>query len=90
MTACWFIHCEQGGFPVLRDAVGACDLSALYVGGERQWLVRREGRDIAEGAARSAADARRQAEAGALGMRLPVDACGDGGRSATLAVTRSV
>jgi hypothetical protein len=43
-----------------------CDLSVLHVGGEWQWLVQREGRDIAEGAARGAMDARRQAEAVAL------------------------
>jgi hypothetical protein len=35
-----------------------CELSALHVGGEWQWLVRQEGRDVAEGAAPSADDAR--------------------------------
>jgi hypothetical protein len=66
MQAYWFEHREQGGFPVLRAAVGDCDLSALLVAGEWQWLVRRGGRDVAEGAAPSAVDARRLAEAGAL------------------------
>ena len=35
----------------------------LYVGGEWQWLVQREGRDVAEGAARASLAARQQAEA---------------------------
>jgi hypothetical protein len=34
--------------------------------GEWQWLVRQAGRDVGEGAARTDADARRQAEAIAL------------------------
>ena len=34
--------------------------------GEWQWLVRQAGRDVAEGAAGAAADARREAEAVAL------------------------
>ena len=58
----WFTQHERGGFPVEKAAVGGCDLSALYVGGEWQWLVRQAGRDVAEGAARSAADAKGQAE----------------------------
>jgi hypothetical protein len=65
--AYWFEHKEQGGFPVLRAALGSCDLSVLHVGGEWQWLVRCDGRDVAEGAARTADDAQRQAEAMALG-----------------------
>jgi hypothetical protein len=43
-----------------------CDLSVLPIGGEWQWLVRQAGRDVAEGAARAAADAKREAEAVAL------------------------
>jgi hypothetical protein len=54
------------GFPVERAALGSCDLSVLHVGGEWQWLVRHAGRDVAEGAARAAVDAQRQAEAVAL------------------------
>jgi len=42
--AYWFEHKEQGGFPVLRAAVGDCDLSVLQVGDEWQWLVRRDRR----------------------------------------------
>jgi hypothetical protein len=59
----WITQKEYGGFPVERAAVGGCDLSVLYVGGEWQWLVQREGRDVAEGAARASLAARQQAEA---------------------------
>jgi hypothetical protein len=65
-VAHWFTQHEQGGFPVERAALGSCDLSILHIGGEWQWLVRRDGRDVAEGAARAAADAKREAEAVAL------------------------
>lgn len=59
----WFTQHEHGGFPIEQAAVGGCDLSVLHVGGEWQWLVRHDGRDMAEGAARAGADARHQAEA---------------------------
>lgn len=59
----WFTHLEHGGFPIERAALGSCELSILLIGGEWQWLVRQAGRDVAEGAARTDADARRQAEA---------------------------
>jgi hypothetical protein len=49
-----------------RAALGTCDLSVLHVDGEWQWLVRQAGRDVTEGAARSAVDAQWQAEAVAL------------------------
>lgn len=62
----WFIEKGKGGFPVERAALGAFDLSVLYVGGEWQWLVRRDGHDLAEGAARAARAARQQVEAVAL------------------------
>jgi hypothetical protein len=62
----WFTHLEHGGFPIERAALGSCDLSILHVGGEWQWLVRQAGRGLAEGAARTAVDAQRQAEAIAL------------------------
>lgn len=62
----WFTQHKHGGFPVERAALGSCDLSMLHIGGEWQWLVRRDGRDVAEGAARAASDAQRQAEAVAL------------------------
>lgn len=58
----WITQKEHGGFPIERAAVGGCDLSVLYVGGEWQWLVQREGRDVAEGAARASLAARQQAE----------------------------
>jgi hypothetical protein len=66
LQAYWFRQHEQGGFPVERAALGSCELSVLYVGGEWQWLVRRAGRDVAEGTARAAVDAQWQAEAVAL------------------------
>jgi hypothetical protein len=47
-------------------ALGGCDLSVLYVGGEWQWLVRQAGRNVAEGAARAAVEAKQQAAAVAL------------------------
>jgi hypothetical protein len=63
MVAHWFTQLERGEFPIERAALGCCDLSVLHVAGEWQWLVRCDGRDIAEGAARDAVDAQRQAEA---------------------------
>jgi hypothetical protein len=62
----WFTQHEQGGFPVERAVVGPCDLSVLRIGDQWQWLVRREGRDVAEGASPAASDARRETEAVAL------------------------
>ena len=50
-------------FPVEKAALGDCDLSVVLVGGSWEWLVRRAGRDIAEGAARASLPARQQAEA---------------------------
>jgi hypothetical protein len=38
----------------------------MHIGGEWQWLVRRDGRDVAQGAAGAAVDAQRQAESVAL------------------------
>jgi hypothetical protein len=65
----WFTAKEQDGFPVQRAALGSCDLSMMHIGGEWQWLVRRDGRDVAEGAARAAVDAKEQAETVALTLR---------------------
>jgi hypothetical protein len=66
MKAYWFTVNEQGGFPVERAALGVCELSAMHIGGEWQWLVRQEGRDVAEGAASSCDDAKLEAETVAL------------------------
>jgi hypothetical protein len=66
MKAYWFTDHEQGGFPLERAALGSCDLSVLHIAGEWQWLVKQEGRDMAEGASSSCDDARREAEAVAL------------------------
>ena len=62
MKAYWFTVHEQRGFPVERAALGSCDLSMLHIAGEWQWLVRQDGRDVAEGAASSSDDAKREAE----------------------------
>jgi hypothetical protein len=64
----WFMHLEHGGFPIEKAALGSCDLSVLHVGGEWEWLVRQDGRDLAEGAARSCIDAKRYAETLALAL----------------------
>jgi hypothetical protein len=65
-TVQWLTQHEDGGFPIARAALGSCDLSVLRIGDEWHWLVRRDGRDVADGAARSAVDARRAVEAIAL------------------------
>ena len=62
-VAHWFTHREHGGFPIEKAAFGGFDLSVVYVGGEWQWLVKRDGRDVAEGSARACLAARQQAEA---------------------------
>lgn len=62
----WFTQHEDGGFPIERAALGSCDLSMMHIAGEWQWLVRQAGRDMAEGAATAAGEARQQAEAAAL------------------------
>jgi len=41
----WFTHRKHGGFPIEKAALGSCDLSVFYVGGEWEWLVRQEGCD---------------------------------------------
>jgi hypothetical protein len=71
MKAYWFTVREHGGFPVERAALGSCELSALHIGGEWQWLVRQAGRDVAEGSAPSADDAKLEAEALALRLLDP-------------------
>jgi hypothetical protein len=71
MKASWFTSREQGGFPVERAALGSCDLSILRIAGEWQWLVKQDGRDIQEGAALSAGDAKQEAEAVALKLLDP-------------------
>jgi hypothetical protein len=66
----WSTHLEHGGFPIEKATLGSCDLPALHVGGEWQWLVRQAGRDVAEGAALRLADAPSEAERVALNCRL--------------------
>jgi hypothetical protein len=62
----WFTQHEHGGFPVEKAALGSCDLSVLHVDGNWEWLVRQVGRDVAEGTARAAVDAKEEAERIAL------------------------
>ena len=71
----WFTEYEPGSFPIDRVALGDCDLSVLRIGDEWQWLVRSDGRDVAEGAARADLEAREQAEASAS---LRAEQCGSG------------
>lgn len=66
----WFTQHEEGGFPVERAVLGLCDLSVLHIAGEWQWLVQQFGQDVAEGAAITADEAKRQAEEAAT-MRFP-------------------
>jgi hypothetical protein len=53
---------------VEKGTVGLCDLSVLHVGGEWQWLVRRAGRDVVEGAAPGLVEAKQDAETVALAL----------------------
>jgi hypothetical protein len=71
MKALWFTVHEQGGFDVERAALGSYDLSVLHIAGEWQWLVRQDGRDMREGAAPSADDAKLEAEAVAVKLLDP-------------------
>ena len=57
----WFNQHDPSGFPVEKAAFGAYDLSVLFTGGEWQWLVRCDGRDVAGGAAVTGGGARRAA-----------------------------
>jgi len=57
----WRTQYDCSGFPVEQAKLCGFDLSVAYIGGEWQWLVRRDGRDFAEGAARCAAVAKEQA-----------------------------
>ena len=66
VLARWFTQHEHGSCPFECAALGGYDLSVLHIGGEWQWLVRRDGVDVAEGAARRFREAREQAEAVAL------------------------
>ena len=66
MKTHWFTVHEYGGLRVDSASLGSCDLSILHIAGEWLWLVRRDGRDMAEGAASSRDDARRDAEGAAL------------------------
>jgi hypothetical protein len=65
-TAHWFTDYDGGGFPIEKAALGGSDLSVAYVGGEWQWLVMCQGREVAAGGARGYQAARREAEAVAL------------------------
>jgi hypothetical protein len=63
MTAAqWFTDYDRGGFPIEKATIDGCDLSVAYIGDEWQWLVRCQGRDVAEGAPRGYLAARQHAE----------------------------
>jgi hypothetical protein len=62
----WVCRRERGSSPIEHAALGDYELSVHYLGGKWRWLVDKDGRAIAEGAASSAADAREQAEVVAL------------------------
>jgi hypothetical protein len=71
VSAQWFTTDDHGLVPIERAVLGESELSVRYIGGgEWQWLVDRDGRAIAEGAASSAVDAREQAEAVAIAASL--------------------
>jgi hypothetical protein len=73
LLAYWFTQNDYHGFPVELAALGGFDLSVMFIGGEWQWLVRHEGRDVAEGAARACLAAKQQAEAVARRLLEAVD-----------------
>jgi hypothetical protein len=60
--AYWLTQYDLFGFPAELSARGECDLSVMFIGGNWEWLVRHDGRDVAEGSARCAAAAKQQAE----------------------------
>lgn len=62
----WFTQHETGGYQTERAALGLNDLWVLYDGRVWHWRVSRDDHDLAEGAERTLADAREQAEAAAL------------------------
>jgi hypothetical protein len=58
----WRTQYDLFGFPVEQTTLGEFDLSVAFVGGDWQWLVRREGGDVTEGSARSGRAAKQQAK----------------------------
>jgi hypothetical protein len=56
----WFTQYDLFGFPADKATVGGCELSVAFVGGQWQWLVRCEGRDVAERPARSGRGAKQR------------------------------
>jgi hypothetical protein len=60
--AYWFTQYDLFGFPGELATLGDCDLSVMFVGGNWEWLVRHDGRDVAEGSPRCSAAAKQQAE----------------------------
>ena len=53
MLADWHTRHDRNGFPLERATLGTFDLAVAFVGGEWQWLLRGDGRDLAEGAERA-------------------------------------
>jgi hypothetical protein len=63
----WFTTRERNSSPIARAVLGDCELSVRYLGdGKWRWLVDKDGRVIAAGAASNAADASEQAEVMAI------------------------
>ncbi len=62
--AYWFIvHLDSDGFPVKKAFLGGCELCVTYDGdGWWRWLVKSDGRNVSEGAARTCEDAQEAAE----------------------------
>ena len=76
----WFTHEEHGTAAVVRKAaVADYDLSVMWIDGAAYWLVRRDGRDVAEGKAssvdRACIDAEREAVEAVRIRRLPRGCC---------------
>ena len=62
----WFTAYEADGFPIECAALAGCGLAVAFVAGEWQWLMRRDGCDVAKSSARACLAAKQQAEGAAL------------------------
>jgi hypothetical protein len=59
----WIAEVEYGGVMIERASVGGCDLEVMRVDDKFRWLVRQDGRHVAENIAADLIEARHQAEA---------------------------
>ena len=62
----WATQHGQGESPIERARMGSFDLSVLSARDGWQWLIRRNGRELAGGAAGTKGGARQEAEAVAV------------------------